>query len=50
MKVRVSFTVEIDPAKWEQVYGTNRENIRGDVQQYAASIVWAQFDENGVTA
>lgn len=34
MKIRVSLTVEIDPDKWSKNNGTERSEIREDVQSY----------------
>lgn len=50
MKVRVSFTVDIDPSAWTDIYGVSDSDVRADVQGYAREIVLQQFAENGVTA
>lgn len=34
MKVRVEFTVDIDPAAWEAEYGVSRLDVRNDVRDY----------------
>jgi hypothetical protein len=36
MKVRVSFTIDIDPEAWDTNFGTGREAkaVRADVQTY----------------
>ena len=34
MKVRVSFTVDIDPDVWELEYGVAREDVREDVKAH----------------
>ena len=48
MKVRVSFTLEIDPEAWEGNYGVaGAREIRADVQQYARTIVLDQFGRTG---
>lgn len=38
MKVRVTFTVDIDPEAWELIYGVPREQIREDVKYHAEYI------------
>lgn len=50
MKVKVSFTVEIDADAWELNYGTDRANLREDVKNYAESTVVEQFAQVGVLA
>lgn len=34
MKVRVSFTVDIDVDEWMANYGIERDDVRADVQTY----------------
>jgi hypothetical protein len=50
MKVRVSFTVDIDPEAWDANYGTGREAkaIRADVQTYIENGVKDQLRELGL--
>ena len=48
MKVKVSFTIEIDADAWELNYGTPRQDIREDVKNYAESAVIEQFAAVGV--
>lgn len=50
MKVRVSFTVNIDADAWSSEYGVALENVRADVQEYARHVVLGQFGDNGLLA
>jgi hypothetical protein len=52
MKVRVSFTVEIDREAWSMNYGTGLDAraIREDVQNYVESGARQQLEEVGVLA
>jgi hypothetical protein len=34
MKIKITQTVEIDPAKWALEYGVDPKNVREDVQSY----------------
>ena len=49
MKIKVSFTIDIDPESWAENYGISRHNVREDVQrfymQYAKE--HARFTGNG---
>lgn len=48
MKVRISFTLDIDPEMWALSYGTGPKEIRQDVKNYAYHIVQQQFDSTGL--
>jgi hypothetical protein len=49
VKVRISFTVDIDPADWTLNYGIeNGAEIRKDVQALAEETVRAQFEASGI--
>jgi len=52
MKVRISFTVDIDPQAWADEYGTERDGAptHGDVQRHVESMVTAQLDSLGLLA
>lgn len=50
MKIRVSFTVDVDPVAWSREYGTTREDVRADVNLYVHNATHAQFDSQGVLA
>ena len=39
MKIRISFTVDIDPEVWALEYGLDRSEVRADVQTYIAESV-----------
>ena len=54
MKVKLSFTVEIDPEEWMNSYFVERGEVRDDVKTYCeymlvnklkASGMWADSDE-----
>jgi hypothetical protein len=51
MKVRVTLTVEVDPAAWQLAYGTETEDLREDVRNYIAGSVEesAAAQEGGIT-
>ena len=34
MKIRMAFTVEVDPDAWVNTYGCAREDVREDVRSY----------------
>lgn len=38
MKVKVSYTVDIDAEAWESEFGIERAEVRADVQRYLARI------------
>lgn len=45
MKVRVSFTINIDEQAWMSAYGIPKEDVRKDVQEYAYHLIqqhWAE--------
>jgi hypothetical protein len=44
MRVRISFTVEIDPDAWASEYGIDREDVRRDVHTYVEGSVRALLD------
>lgn len=50
MKVRISFTVDVDAAAWSVEYGTGTtaEDVRADVRQHAEDSVVSHFDSMGV--
>jgi hypothetical protein len=48
VRVRVSFTVDIDPESWQGEYGMKFSDVRNDVKYYAEQIVFEQFAQNGV--
>ena len=39
MKVKISFTVDIDPHDWEMIHATDPKNIKRDVKEYCEGIV-----------
>lgn len=48
MKVRVTFTVDIDPDAWEAEYGVPRAELREDVNSHIEGSVLAHFDSLGL--
>ena len=50
MKVRISFTVDVDPLAWSENYGVTGSDVRPDVQNYAEQVLLQQFEESGVLA
>lgn len=50
MKVRVSFTVDIDAEAWADEYGTERDSAptRADVQRHVQNMTMAQLDSLGL--
>lgn len=49
VKVRVSFTVEVDAAAWIEEYGCERSQVREDVRLYIEQAFLAQLDELGLS-
>lgn len=44
MKIRVTFTIELDPDMWSAVYGVNgRIDVRTDVKDWAADTLHDQI-------
>lgn len=48
MKVRVEFTVEIDPKAWALEYGLEPSDVRGHVKDSAAYWAQAQIEQLGL--
>lgn len=49
MRVRVTFTIDIDPDAWASNYGIEGANaIREDVQEYSRVAVMDLFNSNGL--
>ena len=48
MKIKIEFTVDVDPDAWELNYGTNRNEVRDDVKGYIRNIALRQLDFVGV--
>lgn len=45
MKVRVEFTLDVDPVAWSAEYGgTGQAEVRRDVQEHAEQSIRAHFD------
>ena len=50
MKIKIEFTVDVNPDAWELNYGTNRNEVRDDVKGYIKNIALSQLDVVGVLA
>lgn len=37
MKIRVTFTLDIDPESWASEYGLDKTEVREDIQAYLAN-------------
>lgn len=50
MKVRVVFTIDIDPKAWDSVYDTTDapERVRQDVKEYIPTLVHELLADQGV--
>jgi hypothetical protein len=48
MKVRVAFTVDIDPVAWRLNYGVDRRKVNADVKTYIENGARQQLREVGV--
>lgn len=50
VKIRVSFTVDIDPEAWATEYGVAPEDVRTDVQSYLGQNAHTQLADLGLLA
>ena len=48
MKVKVSFTLDIDSKAWQAEYGIDPADVRADVQQYIENSVVAHLSDAGL--
>ena len=48
MKVRVQFTVDIDPEWWSVEYSVHPDDVRSDVREAAETMVKSHFGELGL--
>ena len=48
MKIKVTLTVDVDPAAWADEYGTRLSEVREDVKRHAANSLLAHFESVGV--
>lgn len=46
MKVRISFTVDIDADMWAEAYGLEKREVRPDVQTWAKAQVMETLSDN----
>jgi len=47
MKVKVSFTIDIDPDVWIENYGCEKKDVRQDVIDYVYHGTYTQFEDMG---
>jgi hypothetical protein len=45
MKIKVTFTVEVDPAAWSEEYGVDPDEVRHDVQEFFANAAHAHIEQ-----
>lgn len=45
MKVKVSFTVEVDQDLWAEAFGLERGEVRADVQKWCARIAQEHIED-----
>lgn len=48
MKVRLTVTVEVDPAEWADAYGVELDEVRADVRNYFTNQVLASAATDAV--
>jgi hypothetical protein len=48
MKVRISFTIDIDADAWAAEYGIDPKDVRKDVQSYVGSEAWSWLRDRGL--
>lgn len=48
MKVRIDFTIDINPNAWIDEYGTEPSEIRSDVQRHVQNSSVAQLESLGM--
>jgi len=48
MKVRIAFTVDIDPQAWADTYGVDVSEVRQDVNSWARGGIVSQIMDAGV--
>ena len=39
MKIRLTVTIDVDPAEWTAEYGTNPADVRDDVKAYFTNLM-----------
>ena len=47
MKVKIEFTVNVNPDKWADEYGTERKEVREDVKSYFSNCIPDYLVEDG---
>ncbi len=48
MKIRIEFTVDVDPKAWIENYGVADDEVRDDVKGYCQDHITAQLDRVSV--
>ena len=49
MKIRISFTLDIDPDAWALEYGIAKSEVREDVQTYISESTHSEMSGRGLT-
>ena len=49
MKVKIQFSVDIDPDSWVLNYDIDRDNVRQDVKEYCEYMVTGHLELLGLT-
>ena len=47
MKVKISFTIDVDPDEWIANYDCDKKDVRADVNDYVYHGTYAQFADMG---
>lgn len=50
MKIKLQFTIDVNPDAWIEAYGVDRADVRDDVRDYVRNSVTAHMIENGFNA
>ena len=48
MKVKISFTIDINADSWAAEFGIDKADVRKDVQSYVGSEAWANLRDRGL--
>lgn len=48
MKVKIEFTVDIDPKAWVEEFATERSEVRRDVKDFVRGEVMEDLNDRGV--
>lgn len=48
MKIRIAFTIDVDPDAWTEEFGTDRTEIRDNVLSWAHAQVALELNDRGL--